>query len=161
ASGVMAGALTIGVFPPVIIMIMVHTGYLRPVVLLTYLFFLGSAFVGLGDGVASNTMMMLTLSLLFSGLVGERGGAVFFLVLETIMIVVAAALQSRGIIAQAHPLSANELSIRTLLDIAMLCSVAFVSIIAAGELRRALSYGARLIAQLRATAEVAQRTATL
>jgi GAF domain-containing protein len=161
ANSITVGAFTIGVLPPIIIIILTHMGYLRPAVILMYIGLLGAAVAGLNDGVATNLMLMLAIPMLYAALVWERRGAVFTLCVELVLILIVAMLQAKGAIAAGRPISPNELSIRTLISVALILSVAFISIITAGELRRALAHVARLVAQLRATSEVAQRTATL
>src|SRR5258708_11296584 len=154
-------ALLAGILSAALVMVLVHTGYLRPANLLAYLALLAASFAALNDGLATNSVLVLTLPILFAGLVWELRGAILTLLIETVIILGAVMLQMRGILVPAHPIPASEMPSRILIDIAMIFIIGFVSVAAAGELRRALSYAARLVAQLPDTYEVVQRTATL
>src|ERR1051325_4749453 len=107
ANAVISGALFAGVVPAVLVTVLVHTGYLRPAIWLTYLSLIAGSIAALNDGLASNALLILTLPMLFSGLVWELRGAVFTLIIETVMILIAASLQMRGLIAAAHPIPLN------------------------------------------------------
>src|SRR5690242_16541253 len=93
AAGLVAGVFFAGILPGVIEMALVHTGYLRAAIILAYLGLLGACIAALDDGLASNSLLVLTIPMLFAGLVWELRGALLTLILETIMILVGASLQ--------------------------------------------------------------------
>ena len=76
------------------------------------------------------------------------------------MVIGAAILQSRQNIVPSVAFPADQITAQAFLDLVLLVALGFISGVAASELRRAFRIAGNLVAQLRATSEVAQRTAS-
>src|SRR5258708_4374687 len=159
-SPVLLGAILLSILPAVLPMVLVHTGRLRLAALVTYVLFLALSAIGLREGIASSLLLILALPMIFGAFIWQGRGILFSFLIEGAMIVIVAILQFQQLLVPAQPFPMEQILTQTLLDLAVLVAIGFVSGAAAGELRQALRYAGNLVAQLRATSEVAQRTAT-
>src|SRR5258708_4217794 len=158
---IIAGAILIGILPQILVIALIHLGQLRIATLITFVFLLVASYAALGDGVSSSTLMTLVLPMLYASLIWRGRGTLVTLLLQAVGILTVGVLQSRHILEGLQPLSTEVIVEQVLIDLALLAGIGIVSGAAASELRRALHYTSRLVSQLRATSEIAQRTAAL
>ncbi len=158
ASGLLIGAIVVGLIPQIVVVALVHSGRLRTAALATYVLLTIAALSAAQDGVTSNLLLMLPIPMMYASLVWQWRGALVTLVVQSLMILFIATSQSQGNLGPTLPI--EQIRIHTFLDLVLVVAVGFISGASSYELRRALRYASRLITQLRATSEVAQRTAT-
>jgi GAF domain-containing protein len=113
-------------------------------------------------GVESNSLLMLTLPLLYIGLVWSWREISSVLTVDIFLVVGVGLLESRGLLGTlGAPLTAAQTPSRIVIAVALLTACGVLAGIFSNELQRVLRYSGRLITQLRATAEIAQIAATV
>ncbi len=150
----LAGALVSLVFQVVLIGL-VHYGYLRPATVILFLFLLGSAAATLIQGINSSFVLALALPILYASLLWFWRGTVISALLSTIILASAALLQLRGQLPQAAPLAPERAPIQVVVTLLILFTVSAMCGAFAYELQRALRHITWLLIRLRATAEMA------
>ncbi|MEP7288908.1 MAG: GAF domain-containing protein [Chloroflexota bacterium] len=161
STGTLLSAAVVGILPGIAIMALVHLGHLRFATFITYAMLMLSALGALNSGVASNLVIVLSLSMLYASLIWQWRGTIITAILQGLMILTAAALQIQGIVVPSRLIPVDQIPLQTLLDLVFIVAIGIMSGASSEELRRALRYTTRLVAQLRATSEVAQRTSSL
>src|SRR5450432_248909 len=142
------GAILFGVVPSLLLIAFVHLGYLRPAILITYLLFLGIGAAGLRDGVASSVLLGLALPTIYGALMWQGRGIFVGFVVEAVMVIGAAILQSRQLIVPSVAFPTDQITAQAFLDLVLLIALGFISGVAASELRRAFRIAGNLVAQL-------------
>src|SRR5579859_1126580 len=150
--GVALSALASAIIP-LIVVGLVHVGRLRVAEGLLYAVLTVIALIGVRNGVADNNVLLLSLSMLYAGLVWQWRGTLLTMVIQIVLIAVAATLQLRA----PGGLDSATISLNVFVDLALIIGIGLIVGGAASELKRALLYSSRIAAQLRATSEVAQR----
>lgn len=146
-----------------IISSLVHAGQLRAATLTQLLFLAVSAVtVALVGGVGASSLLLLVAPLLYGGLVWSWGGVLALTGLAIGLIGLIGNLQSAQALSAADLVSLAPENVPTLTLIAQVIigGVGILCAVYAYELRRSVQTTIRLLTQLRASAEVAQLSAT-
>lgn len=161
-NSLLAGALA-GMLILLAIMGLVHSGQLRPAMSVMFAFLLAFAasvlFVA-GPGAAA--LLLLTLPLIYASMVWDWRRVLAVATGEVVLLVAYGVMQSQGIIGPLGPTSLGQGSPlgTTLLATVLLLIVGVLVTVYSNEFRRVLHSSARIMTQLRATAEIAEIAAT-
>lgn len=156
-SSILGGILAVLVMLIVIIGL-VHSGQLRLAVTMTFtLMLVFSMVITAAAGVEVGSVLLLVLPLIYTSLMQNWVPVVMVLVAELALIIIIGILETRGLSGTA-PLE-NAAS-RAIIATMLLATIGTLAAIFSFEFQRLLRYAARLITQLRATAEIAQIAAT-
>jgi hypothetical protein len=161
-SNLLAVAL-VGLLIQIVVIGLVHSGQLRAAMSVFFTFLLVLSVAALIIyGVESNSLLMLTLPLLYIGLVWSWREISSVLTVDIFLVVGVGLLESRGLLGTlGAPLTAAQTPSRIVIAVALLTTCGVLAGIFSNELQRVLRYSGRLITQLRATAEIAQIAATV
>jgi GAF domain-containing protein len=161
-SNLLAVAL-VGLLIQIVVIGLVHSGQLRAAMSVFFSFLLVLSVAALIIyGVESNSLLMLTLPLLYIGLVWSWREISSVLTVDIFLVVGVGLLESRGLLGTlGAPLTAAQTPSRIVIAVALLTACGVLAGIFSNELQRVLRYSGRLITQLRATAEIAQIAATV
>ncbi|MCS6871359.1 MAG: GAF domain-containing protein [Anaerolineae bacterium] len=162
ASGVLTSLLVI-FFVQLIVISLVHAGQLRAATLTSSAFLLVLAVTVLFlSGVGASSLLLLVIPLLYNSLVWSWSAVLWLTGLEIVLVALVGSLQS----SQALPVvefvrvAPEDVSAQTLIVQSILGGIGALCAMYAYELRRSLQTANRLLAQLRASAEIAQLTIT-
>lgn len=146
-----------------IIISLTHAGQLRAATLTQLLFLaLSAVAVAFVGGVGASSLLLLVAPLLYGSLVWSWGGVLLLTGLAIGLIGLIGNLQSTQALSTAElvSLTPENVPIVTLIAQAILGGLGVVCAVYAYELRRSVQATIRLLTQLRASAEVAQLSAT-
>jgi GAF domain-containing protein len=163
-SSILGGILAVLVILIVIIGL-VHAGQLRLAIALTFTLMLAFSMVMTAVvGVEVESVLLLVLPLIYTSLMQNWVPVVMVLVAELVLVIAISILEMRGLIAPRGLMSGTatleNAASRAIIATMLLAIIGTLAAIFSFEFQRLLRYAARLITQLRATAEIAQIAAT-
>jgi GAF domain-containing protein len=161
-NSLLAGALA-GLLILLAIIGLVHSGQLRPAMSVLFAFLLAFAFAVLfvaGPGAAA--VILLTLPLIYASMVWDWQRVLAVMATEVVILVLYAVLQWQGLLGPLGPAPdwQGPWLGSTLLSAALLIIVGVLTATYSNEYGRVLHSSARIMTQLRATAEIAEIAAT-
>ncbi len=138
---------------------LVHAGQLRAAMVMMFTFLGMATFTAvLLNGVGSSILLLIIAPLLYGSLVWTWGGVLLLTALEVILIAFVSNLQSGRdeLISSMVRIAPENLAPQTLIVVTIVIGVGALCAVYAYEIRRGLQWANRLLAQLRASAEVSQ-----
>jgi GAF domain-containing protein len=153
--------LIVVTLPSIGLLYLINKGFLRIATIITYVSLLAAAAVSVVGGNNTSSVIVLALPLLYAGLVWQWRGTLLTLAIELIMVTVGFFIELNKIDAGTSTETTASLAFHAVVIIVVMLSSGMLSGMASSELRRSLRYTTRLVTQLRATSEVAQRTSSL
>jgi GAF domain-containing protein len=162
-SSILSGILAVLVILIVIIGL-VHSGQLRLAVTMTFTLMLAfSMVITAATGIEVGSVLLLVLPLIYTSLMQNWVPVVMVLVAELALIIIIGVLETRGLITPrglSGTATLENAASRAVIATMLLATIGTLAAIFSFEFQRLLRYAARLITQLRATAEIAQIAAT-
>lgn len=145
----------------VLCFVLAYIGRIRWAAWLIFIGLMGVALRGIQAGLGSSILLTLVPPLLFAGIAWRWRGVVFAIVLELLILVTALSAQMSSEVPVLNRAAPALLQAIFAADVLLLMQIGVLAGTFAFEVQRSISYGTRLLSQLRGVLDISQITANV